>query len=81
MNFFEGFQRQKNLPSNVMHWRILFYQIKPLKEFETRLNRGTKKNASIERPCSCQKVFEESGFGRKFLDFSSALSHKQFGTS
>ena len=26
---------------------------------------------------SCQKVFEESGSGRKFLDLSSALSHKQ----
>ena len=26
---------------------------------------------------SCQKVFEESGSGRKFLDLSSALSQKQ----
>ena len=26
---------------------------------------------------NCQKVFEESGSGRKFLDLSSILSHKQ----
>ena len=37
------------------------------------------KSAATWQP-SCQKVFEESGSGRKFFDFLTALSHnKQFG--
>ena len=41
----------------------------------TYIYRGGKSVATWQP--SCQKVFEESGSGRKFLDPSPLLSHKQ----
>ena len=54
---FEIFLKAQNIKgniflSNVKHWKVLFYYIKPIKEILTRFDRGNKNNASIEKPCS-----------------------------